>query len=65
MLKKKNASVFRCQVCLKGRVLRKLQETENSILDCNSIFNLKYIASLRLHSVITLSIENCLTLLIL
>lgn len=64
-MSEKSASVCLCQVCLKGKVLRKLQETENSVLDCNSIFNLKYIASLRLHSVITLSIENCLTLLML
>lgn len=31
-----------CQVCIKGRVLGKLQETKNGDLDRNSSFNLKY-----------------------
>lgn len=64
-MSKKSLSVCPCQVYPKGTILRKLQETENNILEYNSIFSLKYIASLRLHSVISLSVENCLTLLML
>lgn len=64
--KEKKACASACSICLNGRMLRNSQENGNWALKSIGIaFPTLSIASLRLLSVITMSLENRLTILML